>query len=231
VAKNASKAELNKFVKVVDEFKSNLTKLRLSATRSQVYATGNQKMISDYETALVRGNALNVSINALVGTWNVFKRGYKAVTDTTSTTIGDAVDEIRSWFGYKPMGNYDVLSPGKPFDMDAGYRGLPLDQFPGAQPGYTQLNGLGAIQLAAIPAGVAVVGIISAALILNTLMNKIFVALEANKIQKENPNVSRANALLQAKAGLPSLIPGGLSLPMIAAGGLAFYILLGKNNG
>lgn len=234
MAAQASQAELNKFVKVVDEFKAKLARLKLPETRRKVYATGNQKMISDYESAVTRGNALNGTIAALVGAWNAFKRGYKTVTDTTSTVIGDAIDEIRSWFGYKPMGCYGeglgYVEQGefKPFDIDAHLIGEPLTSFPGAQPGYSQMGMLGAAPLAAIPAAVAVAGIISAALILNSLMDKIFVSLEANAIQRENPNVSRGDALRQAEAGLPSLLPGGLSLPMIAAGGLALWLILGK---
>ncbi len=192
MAAKKSQPALNKFAKNIDEFKAKFAKLINPQTRAQVYASGNQKMISDYETAVVRGNALNRSINALVGAWDAFKRGYKAVTDQTSMVIGDAIDEIRSWFGYKPaggigcygMGNVppmygeDVLSVGKPLDIDAHLYGQPL-------------GGLGAIQLAAIPASIAVAGVISAALILNSLMDKIFVSIEATRIQKENPKTSK----------------------------------------
>lgn len=202
MAAQASQTELNRFVKVVDEFKAKFAKLILPATKAQVYASGNQKMISDYENAVWRGNALNNTINALVGAWSAFKSGYKRVTDTTSTVIGDAVDEIRSWFGYKPAGGIGC---------------------------YDGMAGLGVAPLAAIPAAVAVAGVISAALILNSLMDKIFVSLEANAIQRQNPNVSRGDALRQAEAGLPSLLPGGISLPMIAAGALALYFILGKS--
>lgn len=230
MAAQASQAELNKFVRVVDEFKAKFAKLILPATRAQVYASGNQKMIADYESAVSRGNALNATINALVGAWSAFKSGYRKVTDTTSTVIGDAVDEIRSWFGYKPMGccdqmgnvppaaNERILAQQKPFDIDRDLVGMPLSQF----------GGLGAVPLAAIPAAVAVAGVISAALILNSLMDKIFVSLEANRIQKENPRISRGAALSQAEAGLPSLLPGGLSLPMLAAGGVALWFIFGK---
>lgn len=220
MAAQASQAELNKFVKVVDEFKAKFAKLISPATRAQVYASGNQKMISDYESAVTRGNALNATINALVGAWAAFKRGYKTVTDTTSTVIGDAIDEIRSWFGYDPSGGLGYVEQGefKPLDIDRDLYGA----------SYSGLSGLGAAPLAAIPAAVAVAGVISAALILNSLMDKIFVSLEANAIQRQNPNISRGAALAQAEAGLPSLLPGGISLPMIAAGGLALWLLLGK---
>jgi hypothetical protein len=224
MAAQASQAELNKFVKVVDEFKAKLARLKLPETRRKVYASGNQKMITDYENAVSRGNALNGTIAALVGAWAAFKRGYKTVTDQTSMVIGDAIDEIRSWFGYKPMGCYDenlgysAQGEFRPLDIDADLYGR----------SYSGLSGLGAAPLAAIPAAVAVAGVISAALILNSLMDKIFVSLEANAIQKENPTISRGAALAQAERGLPSLLPGGLSMPMIAAGAIALWFVLGK---
>ena len=185
----ATQTELNKFVKVVDEFKAKYARLISPATRNDVYATKNATLISDYESAVSRGGALNSSINALVGAWNVFKRGYASVTDVTSTAIGDAVDEIRSWFGYKPMGDLQI--------------------------------GLGALGLVQIPAAIGVAGIIGAALVLIAAMNRIFIATEASRIQRENPGTSRAVALRQAEAGLPSFIPGGLTPLMIAAGAVA----------
>lgn len=194
----ATQTELNKFVKVVDEFKAKYARLILPATRSQVYATNNAALISDYETAVSRGGTLNSTINTLVGTWNAFRRGYAAVTDTTSMVIGDAIDEIRSWFGYDPA------------------------------PGIGALPGLGVLGLVQIPAAVAVAGVIAAALVLIAGMNRIFISIEANKIQRENPSISRAVAIRQAEAGLPSFIPGGLTPVMIAAGALALWLILGS---
>ena len=192
----ATQTELNKFVKVVDEFKAKYARLISPATRNDVYATKNATLISDYESAVSRGGALNSSINALVGAWNVFKRGYASVTDVTSTAIGDAVDEIRSWFGYKPMGDLQI--------------------------------GLGALGLVQIPAAIGVAGIIGAALVLIAAMNRIFIATEASRIQRENPGTSRAVALRQAEAGLPSFIPGGLTPLMIAAGAVALWFVLSQ---
>ena len=194
MADEASQTELNKFVKVVDEFQAKYLLSISPAIRAQVYATNNPALISDYETTVTRGGVLNTSINTLVGAWNAFKSGYAAVTDVTSTVIGDAIDEIRSWFGYKPMGD---LPP---------------------------LGTLGVIQ---IPAAVAVAGIITAGMVLIAAMNGIFIALEANKIQRENPSVSRAVAIRQAEAGLPSFIPGGITPVMIGLGALALWMILG----
>lgn len=188
----ATQTELNKFVKVVDEFKAKFTRLTSSAMRNEVYASGNTKLISDYETAVVRGNALNTTINTAVGAWSAFKRGYATVTDYTSTVIGDAVDEIRSWFGYKPMGD---------------------------------LPGLGSLGIIQIPGAIALAGIVTAAVVLIAAMNRIFISVEASRIQRENPNVSRAVALRQAEAGLPSFIPGGLTPVMIGVGALALWLI------
>jgi len=199
MANEATQAELNKFVKVVDEFKAKYARLISPATRQQVMASNNPALISDYESAVSRGRVLNNSINALVGAWGAFKSGYKRVTDTTSTVIGDAVDEIRSWFGYKPMG--ECLNYG----------------------------GMGSLGLIQVPAAVAVAGVIAAALVLIAAMNRIFITLEANKIQRENPSIPRASAIRQAESGLPSFIPGGITPVMIGLGALAVWFVLGKN--
>ena len=201
MATEATQAELNKFVKVVDEFKAKFARLISPVTRQQVYSSNDPKLISDYESAVTRGNALNSSINALVGVWNAFKSGYKTVTAATSTVIGDAIDEIRSWFGYDP-------APG------IGC--------------YVQAQGMGALGIIQVPAAVAVAGIIGAALVLIAGMNRIFISIEASKIQRENPNVTRATALRQAESGLPSFIPGGLTPVMIGVGALALWLILGK---
>ena len=199
MATEATQTKLNKFVKVVDEFKANYARLLLPATRSEVYASRNAAMISDYEKAVSRGGALNTTINTTVGAWNAFKRGYATVTDTTSTVIGDAIDEVRSWFGYKPAG---------------GIGHLPIN--------------LGALGIVQLPAAAWIAGIVAAAYTLNALMSKIFVTLEANKIQRQNPEISRANALVQAERGLPSLLPGGLTPVMIGVGALALWLMFGQ---
>ena len=197
---DATQAELNKFVRIVDEFKANYTRLLLPGTRAEVYATQNPAIISDYENAVSRGGALNATINTTVGAWNAFKRGYGAVTDVTSTAIGDAIDTVRGWFGYDP-------APG------IGHLQLPVN--------------LGALGIVQLPAAALVAGIIAAAVVLNSLMNKIFVTIEANKIQRENPAISRANALVQAERGLPSLLPGGLTPIMLGVGALALWLMFG----
>lgn len=202
MAAQASQAELNKFVKVVDEFKANYARLILPATRAEVYAMNNPAMISDYESAVSRGAILNSTIANLVGAWNAFKSGYAKVTDTTSTVIGDAIDEIRSWFGYDPAPGIGCYMQG--------------------------LGGLGMLGAIQIPAAVAIAGIVSAALLLNSMMNKIFVNLQANKIQAASPGTNRGDALAQAQRGLSTFFPTSLSLPMLAAGAIALYLVLGN---
>jgi hypothetical protein len=203
----ATQQELNKFVKVVDEFKANFARLSNPQTINAVYASNDPVLIKNFEQVSQRAHILNSTINAAVGAWNVFKAGYGKVTDVTSTAIGDAIDEIRSWFGYEPAG-------------DLGCIGCI-----GCNCGSTQLAGLGAIQ---IPAAIVITGIIATAVILNKAMSAIFVSVEASRIQRENPSVSREDAIARAKAALPSLLPGGLSVPMLAFGGLALWVILGK---
>lgn len=190
----ASQSELNKFVEVVDEFKTNLARLTSPEFERQVYAFDNPALHQDYGKAVVQARALNSTIDATVGAWNAFKRGYLAATDASSTVIGDAIDEIRSWFGYKPAGDL----------------------------GRYELAGLGAIQ---IPAAAWVAGIIAAALVLNRTMAAIFVQVEAAKLQRENPGMSREVALQKAKDSLPSLFGAGITVPLVIAGIAAVWLL------
>jgi len=206
MAAQASQAELNRFVKVVDEFKANMNRLNSTATKTRVYSSNDPALIREYELAVVRGNALQTTINSAVGAWAVFKRGYRAVTDVTSTAIGDAIDEIRSWFGYDPapgIGCYGVSQLG------------------------SQLGALGAVQ---IPAAAAIAAIVSAAVLLNSLMNKIFIKIEATNIQEANPNISRGQALAQAEAGIrgPGILGGSVTPVMLGVGALALWLIFSQ---
>ena len=78
MAEQATQTELNKFVKVVDEFKAKFALLISPVTRARIYASNNPALIADYEKTVSRSNALNVSIDALVGAWTAFKSGYKS---------------------------------------------------------------------------------------------------------------------------------------------------------
>ena len=80
--------------------------------------------------------------------------------DTASLWIGDAVDEIRSWFGYQPAGGLSAL---------------------GIAP---QL--LSAAWLA---------GIVAVAYGLNKSIRVILISVEASKLQRQTPALSRDAAL------------------------------------
>lgn len=185
----ASSAELNKFVQTVDEFMRKYAVLVSPATRAAVYATQNPTLIADYETAVSRGRLLRANIEAVTGAWVAARKIYAAAIDQSSMWIGDAIDEVRSWFGYRPGG----------------------------------MNGLGALQ---IPAAVWVVGTIAAAAVLISTMNKIFVVLEASKIQRENPGMTREQALSQANDAFGLSLFGGMKWPAIIGLGVLAYLMV-----
>lgn len=187
----ASSGQMNEFVRVVDEFMLKYAKLVSPGMRTEVYASGNPALISDYESAVSRGGALKTSIDTTVGAWGAAKRGWQSVTDTTSLYIGDAVDWLKNLFGNN-----------------------------------TNLSGLGIIQ---IPAAAFVVGAIgvSAALILS--IDRIFIAVEANRIQHDNPGLSRDQAYALAKGNVGLDIFAGVNrFAMIAGLGILAYLYFGK---
>lgn len=197
--------QLNEFVQIVDKFMANYAKLISPETKVAVYASNNPTLINDYENARAQGAILKRTIEATVGAWKAAKRSWASITDSTSVVIGDIVDEIRSWFGYEP-------APG----MEA-YDVSPIT-------GGT-LGALGIIQL---PAAAWVAGIVSAAFLLNAMMTKIFISVEALIIQKSNPNISRERALAMASDTYKINFLGKATLPLIAAGLLAAYLFFGK---
>jgi len=186
----ASPQEMNRFVSEVNSFMKNYARLIQPGTRADVYATGNSAIISDYESAVSQARILKRTIEATTGAWNAAKAAYSTVTGITSTGIGDAIDEIRSWFGYDPA---------------------------------TGVGGLGIVQL---PAAAWIAGIISAAYLLNATMNKIFIAIEATKITRADPTISRERALALAKSAVSSPFFGNATLPLLTAGALALYLVL-----
>lgn len=98
----ATPEEMNRFVRVVDQFMKNYTELVSPVMRQKVYSTNDSALISDYESAVNRGRVLKSTIENTVGAWNAAKAAWSSVTDTTSIWIGDAIDEIKSWFGGGP---------------------------------------------------------------------------------------------------------------------------------
>lgn len=198
-ATQATSGELNKFVEVVDKFMRRFAVLNSPATREQVYASNDQKLISDYEITVSRGKALKVVIEKTVGAWNVAKRAWSSITGATSTVIGDAIDEIRSWFGYKPAGGLE----GHFNDLGA-------------------LSALGAIQ---VPAAAWVAGIIAAAVLVTKAIDEILVRVEAARIQKES-GVPREQAIAIAKDVYSrSLLGDVLDWKIVAAVALAAYFI------
>ena len=187
----------------------NYDRLISSETSSQVYASKNPQLIADYETTVNRAGALRSTIIVTSGAWDVAKRQYANITGKTSVVIGDAIDEIRSWFGYKPAGDLGCATC-----VNA-----------------VGLNGLGAIQLpAAALAAVYVTGVITTGMLLNSAMSKIFVTLGANRLQRENPNMTRTTALSQAKDiyGGDGIFGSGATLKMLAVAALGAWLILDR---
>ena len=94
----ATQSQMNEFVAKVDEFMRKYQTLTSDTIKQKVYASGDSQLIADYEKAVYRGGLLKSNIEAVTGAWAAAKNAYATVTDYTSTVIGDAIDEIRSWF-------------------------------------------------------------------------------------------------------------------------------------
>lgn len=207
MAEQATPGEMNQFVQSVDEFFANYAKLISPTMRAQVYATGNAAVIADYESAKSQGAILKSTIEATTGAWATAKAAYSAVTDTTSTVIGDAIDEIRSWFGYKPAGEYLAA----------------------CQCDNNSLAGLGYLGAVQLPAAAWVAGILGAVYLANQAMNKIFIFVAAGQIQAADPTVSRSQALAEASRAVKANgILGAITLPLIAAAALAAFLIFGR---
>ena len=212
---SATPQEMNRFVQSVDEFFANYAKLISPSMRAEVYASGNSTLIRDYDATVSRARALKVTIEATTGAWAAAKAAWRSVTDTTSTVIGDAIDEIRSWFGYEPAGGVGAYSVSP-------ISGGALGQWRGGG----TLGALGAIQ---VPAAAWVAGILGAVYLANAAMTKIFISVQATRIQKDDPTVSRSDALDYASQSVKTAgLFGGGTLPLIAAAALAVFLLLGK---
>lgn len=219
MAEQASPEQVSLFVKKTDEFFAKYAKLTSPEFRAKVYATQDQSIISAYESELNRAAGIKTAINATVGVWQTFKSGYAAVTDTTSTIIGDAIDEIRSWFGYKPAGGFSAydVSP-----ISGGQLGLySVSPISGGQ--------LGA--LAAIPfiTAVWITGILALLVVSVRAQDKIFMWVDAWFIKRNDPNISTGEALdkaaqIQARGGLFE----GAALPLLAAAAIAAFLIFGK---
>lgn len=132
---------------------------------------------------------------------------------TIETTVGVWSAAKREW--------------SKVTDVTSMYIGDAVDWIKnlfGAGPDTKNLSGLGAIQ---IPAAIWVSGIVASAYVLNGLMTKIFVSIEASKIQRSNPGLSRDEALRRAKMAVPTLL-GGMQTPLLIGAALLAYLWLSK---
>lgn len=187
----ASQQQMNEFVRVIDEFMQKYARLISPETRNEVYASGNSKLISDYQSAVSRGGMLKTNIEVVTGAWAAAKRAYSSVTDVTSMYIGDAVDWFKSLFGGGP-----------------------------------QIGGLGIVQ---IPAAVWIVGTIAAGAALILSIDRIFITLEANRIQRDSPGISRELAVQKAKGAIGLNVFGDVKqLAVIAALAFGAWLYFGQ---
>jgi len=174
---------MNEFVREVDKFFQNYARLTSPQTKADVLASGDAKLIADYNSAVNSGATLKSSIEKVTGAWSAAKSAYLSMTDKTSMYIGDAIDWLRGLWGDDPN------------------------------------KGLGALQ---IPAAAFVIGAIGAAVLLNRAMDKIFISIEASRIQRADSSIPREVALERAKNAVSTNLFGGITMPLI---GLALAAL------
>lgn len=92
--------DYSKFAQVVDTFYKK--RVALLNARPKVMATRDAQLIADYNSAVARASSIDRTIKNAVGAWNTARSRYAGITDNTSMVIGDAIDTVRSWFGYDP---------------------------------------------------------------------------------------------------------------------------------
>jgi hypothetical protein len=219
MAEQASAEQVNLFIRKTDEFFAKYAKLTAPDFRKKVYATGDKAIIAAYESEVSRATSIKNSIDTTVGYWQAFKQGYAAVTGVTSTWIGDAVDEIRSWFGYSPAG---------------GFSAYDISPITGGQLGRYSISPISGGQLGALGAvpvimAVWVTGILAVMVISIRAQDKIFMWVDAWFIKRDNPNMTTGDALdkaaqVAARGGLFE----GAALPLLAAAALAAFLIFGK---
>ena len=202
MSEQATPTQLNRFVAAVDEFYANAKRLNAPQFKQSVYATRDAALIADYERTVNQARVLSNTIGATVGAWNTAKAAWSSVTDTTSTVIGDAIDEIRSWFGYQPAGDF------------------------GAYVSIGNLSGLAAGPVA-LPAAAWIAGILGAVYLVNKAMRQIFVSMQASRMQREDPTLSREQALVAATRSTTS--PGFFGIatvPLLLAAGVVVFLVI-----
>lgn len=225
MAEQASPEQVSLFIRKTDEWYAKYLKLISPEFRAQVYATRDSQIISAYESEVNRASGIKTAINATVGTWAAFKRGYIAVTDVTSTVIGDVVDWWRSLWGYEPAGELSAYTIRDVSPISGGRLGAygirDVSPISGGQ-----LGALGAIQ---IVTAVWVTGILAVLVLSVRGMDKIFIWVDAWAIKRSDPTISTGDALdkaaqIAARGGLFA----GAALPLIAAAAIAAFLIFGK---
>ena len=228
MAEQASPAQVNLFIRKTDEWYAKYLKLISPEFRAQVYGTQDAQIISAYESEVNRASGIKTAINATVGTWAAFKRGYAAVTDITSTVIGDAIDWFRGLFGGGPdLGAYNIrdVSPISGGRLGA-YNISDVSPISGGQLG--AFAALGAIPLIT---AVWITGILAVMVLSLRGMDKIFVWVDAWAIKRNDPTISTADAIdkaaqIAARGGLFA----GAALPLLAAAAIAAFLIFGTGS-
>lgn len=225
MAEQASPEQVSLFIRKTDEWYAKYLKLVSPEFRAQVYATRDSQIISAYESEVNRATALKRTINATVGVWATFKRGYTAVTDVTSTIIGDAIDWFRGIFGGGPAADLGVYTIRDVSPISGGRLGAYTIRDVSPISG-GQLGALGAIPLIT---AVWITGILAVLVLSVRGMDKIFIWVDAWAIKRNDPTISTGDALdkaaqIAARGGLFA----GTALPLLAAAALAAFLIFGK---
>lgn len=100
-------------------------------------------------------------------------------------------------------------------DVTSMYIGDAVDWLKNLFGGGPQIGGLGLVQ---IPAAAFVIGAIGASAALILSIDRIFITLEANRIQRDSPDTSRADAITIAKRGIGLNVFEGIGAPIMLAG-------------
>lgn len=214
----ASREDIGRLVKNVDQFMQKYAELKSPDVRAAVSASQNSEIMREYANTLAAADGMKRTIDSTVGAWDAFKRAYGRVTDTTSMYIGDAIDEIRSWFGYDPapgIGEMPIFAADVPGSMH--YRGLMTG------------NGLGALSAVPVIAAAVAVGVAGAAYIINKQIDNFMVMLQAWRIRSNDPTISQQRALAIATSSVKKSWTDNLKFPvLIGAVALGYFILRNK---
>lgn len=111
-------------------------------------------------------------------------------------------------------------------DVTSTVIGDVVDWFKDLFDGGNNVSGLGVIQ---IPAAAWIVGTIAAGAALILSIDRIFITLEANRIQRDSPGVSREQAIVLAKRGIGLNVFGDVQkIAMIGAIAFVVWIVYGQ---